>query len=235
MEFPLTLSLHQSLQGPHKIHSNSKTMPVIECNRRNFVRDLVLHIVEAFSLALKKRWRTKVCERCTEFTHVQTFLTITVQWISCFVFFFTQNFEQPPTKKPMVKKVWKKYEKSCDGLPSSPKIKTRWQSLRDPTNIFYPHFLRTLGGGGHFHVTYAQLPMVGTGELRWVASARCQLDQLLSSRSIDFTLSPRLSARLTQCDDHLLRDHVRERCGQGERRQWLHITHSGPVPGWPPR
>ena len=49
-------------------------------------------------------------------------------------------------QKPMVKKIWKKYEKSWDGLPSSPKIKKRTKTLRDPTIITFPHFLRTLGG-----------------------------------------------------------------------------------------
>ena len=47
-------------------------------------------------------------------------------------------------------------------------------------------------------------------------------------------LSPRLSARWTQCDDHPQRDHVRERCGQGERRRLMHLTPSGLAPGWPP-
>ena len=96
-----------------------------------------------------------------------------------------------------------------------PKIKTRWPSLRDPGNIHHPHFLRTLGG--IFHVMCAQLRPVGMtislGSIRRLptrSAAPVSLDRP--------PLSPRLSARWTQCDDYLLRDHVRERCGQGERR-----------------
>ena len=36
--------------------------------------------------------------------------------------FYTQNFEQPPAKNPGNKGM-EKYEKSSDGLPSSPKTK----------------------------------------------------------------------------------------------------------------
>ena len=46
-------------------------------------------------------------------------------------------------------------------------------------------------------------------------------------------LSPRLSACWTQCDDHLLRNHMWKRCGQGERRQLMHLTRSGLAPGSP--
>ena len=47
-------------------------------------------------------------------------------------------------QKRMVKKIWKKYEKSWDGLPSSPKSK-RGQKPFGITIITFPHFLRTLG------------------------------------------------------------------------------------------
>ena len=111
-----------------------------------------------------------------------------------------------------------------------PKIKTRWPSLRDPGNIHHPHFLRTLG---HFHVMCAQLRPVGTTTS--LGSVRRLPTRSAEPVSLDRPpLSPRLSARWTQCDDHLLRDHVRERCGQGERRRLMHLTRSGLAPEWPP-
>ena len=87
--------------------------------------------------------------------------------------------------------------------------------------------------GGHFHAMCAQLRPAGTttslgsvSRLPTRSAAPVSLDRP--------PLSPRVSARWTQCDDHLLRDHVRERCGQGERRRPMHLTRSGLAPGWPP-
>ena len=81
----------------------------------------------------------------------------------------------------MVKKVRKKYEKSCDGLPSSPKSKRGGQAfgiLAISTAPILEDF------GGHFHVMCAQLRPMGT--TTWLAaSADGQLDQLRPSRSID--------------------------------------------------
>ena len=130
----------------------------------------------------------------------------------------------------MVKKVWKKYEKSCDGLPSSPKSKRGGQAFGilaiSTTPIFW-------GLWGHFHVMCAQLRPVGTTTS--LGSVRRLPTRSAAPVSLDRPpLSPRLSARWTQCDDHLLRDHVRERCGQGERRRPMHLTRSGLAPGWPP-
>ena len=115
---------------------------------------------------------------------------------------------------------------SCDGLPSSPKSKRGGQAFGilaiSTTPIFW-------GLWGHFHVMCAQLRQTSLGSVRRLPTRSAV------PVSIDRPpLSPRLSARWTQCDDHLLRDHVRERCGQGERRRLMHLTRSGLAPGWPP-
>ena len=87
--------------------------------------------------------------------------------------------------------------------------------------------------GGHFHVMCAQLRPVGTTTS--LGSVRRLPTRSAVPVSLDRPpLSPRLSARWTQCDDHRLRDHVRERCGQGERRRLMHLTRSSLAPGWPP-
>ena len=91
-----------------------------------------------------------------------------------------------------------------------PKIKTRWPSLRDPGNIHHPHFLRTLGG--IFTSSCAQLRPVGTATSLGSVDVRRLPTRSAAPVSLDRPpLSPRVSARWTQCDDHLLRDHVRER------------------------
>ena len=107
-----------------------------------------------------------------------------------------------------------------------PKIKTRWPSLRDPGNTHHPQFLRTLGG--HFHVMCAQLRPVGTAT--WLGSVR-RVRQ--TANSISCTRLARSTAAVASIErtlnsmrDHRLRDHVRERCGQGERRRLMHLTRS---------
>ena len=70
-------------------------------------------------------------------------ISTTSAWYNGFHFSLRKTLNIPG------KKVWKKYEKSCHGWSALlPKIKTRWQSLRDFTKIHHPHFLRTFGGGG---------------------------------------------------------------------------------------
>ena len=109
----------------------------------------------------------------------------------------------------MVKKGMEKYEKSCDGLPS-PKSKRGCQGfgiLAISTTPFLDDF------GGHFHVMCAQLRPVGTTTS--LGSVRRQPTRSAAPVSLDRPpLSPPLSARLTQCDDHPPLYHVRERCGQ---------------------
>ena len=105
-----------------------------------------------------------------------------------------------------------------------PQIKTRWPSLQDPGNIHHPHVLRILGG--IFHVMCAQIRPVGTTTS--LGSVHRLPTRSAAPVSLDRPpLSPRLSARWT----HLLRDHVRERCGPGERRRLMHLTRSGLAPG----
>ena len=89
--------------------------------------------------------------------------------------------------------------------------------------------------GGHFHVMCAQLRPVGaTTSLGSVRRLPTRSAAPVSLDRPPLSMSPRLSACWTQCDDHPLRDHVRERCGHGERRRLMHLTRSGPAPGWPP-
>ena len=134
-------------------------------------------------------------------------------------------------EKPLVKKVWKKIWKIMWWSALLPKIKTRWPSLQDPGKIHHPHFWRTLGG-----IFTSCLPSYGpVGTTTSLGSVRRLPTRSAAPVSLDRPpLSPRLSARWTQCDDHLLLDHVRERCGQGERRRLMHLTRSGLAPGWPP-
>ena len=89
-----------------------------------------------------------------------------------------------------------------------------------------PPFLEDFGG--HFHVMCAQLRPVGT------TTSLGSVPQTANSISCArLARSTAAVARWTQCDDHLLRDHVRERCGQGGRRRLMHLTRSGLAPGWP--
>ena len=123
----------------------------------------------------------------------------TVQWIS----FFLRKTLNSRLWKTHGKKGMEKYEKSCDDLPSSPKSKRGGQAFGilaiSTTPIFW-------GLWGAFHVMCAQLRPVGTttslGSVRrlptWSA-APVSLDRP--------PLSPRLSARWTQCS---ARPRVRE-------------------------
>ena len=142
-----------------------------------------------------------------------------MQWIS----FFLRKTLNSRLWKTHGKKGMEKYEKSCDGLPSSPKSKRGGQAFGILAISTTPIF-----GGlwGAFHVMCAQLRPVGTTTS--LGSVRRLPTRSAVPVSLDRPpLSPRLSARWTQCDDHPLRDHVRERCGQGERRRLMHLTRSG--------
>ena len=127
----------------------------------------------------------------------------------------------------MVKKVWKKYEKSCDGLPSSPKSKRGGQAFGILAIFTTPIF------GGLWGAFSRHVCPVTAGRNDNFAGQRPQTaNRSAAPVSLDRPpLSPRLSARWTQCDDHPLRDHVRERCGQGERRRLMLEKESilGPI------
>ena len=130
-------------------------------------------------------------------------------WATVDFFFLPKTLNSRLRKTHGKKGIEKMWKKTWDGLPSSPKlIKTRRPSLRDPGNIHHPHFLKTLGG-----IFTSCVPSYGRYErqLRWAASTDCQLDHLHLSRSIDRRY--RLDWAHAELD-HLLRDHVRERCGR---------------------
>ena len=151
-------------------------------------------------------------------------------WYSGFHFFYAKLWTVA-YEKPMVKKVWKKYEKSCDGQPSSPKSKRGGQAFGILAMSTTPTFWGRWGAFSR-HVC-----PVTAGRNGNFAGQRPQItaNSISCAVSLDRPpLSPRLSARWTQFDDHPLRDHVRERCGQGERRRLMHLTRSGLAPGWPP-
>ena len=120
-----------------------------------------------------------------------------------------------------------KYEKSCDGLPSSPKSKRGGQAFGilaiSTTPIFW-------GLWGAFSRHVCPVTAGRNDNFAGQRSADCQLDQLRPSRSID----RRCRLDWAHAELNALRDHVRERCGQGERRRLMHLTRSGLAPGWPP-
>ena len=90
-------------------------------------------------------------------------------------FFFTQNFEQWPTKNPWQKTLGK-YEKSCDCLTSSPRSKRG-----DKAFGILPISTTPIFGGlwGHFHVMCAQLRRVGrTTALDARRQRRCRIRTL---------------------------------------------------------
>ena len=126
-------------------------------------------------------------------------------------------------EKPMVKKVWKKYEKSCGGLPSSPKSKRGGQAfgiLAIPTTpIFWG-----LWGAFSRHVC-----PVTAGRNDNLAGQRPQTTNSISctrlARSTAAVAS--IECTLNSMRDHRLRDHVRESSGLGERRRLMHFTRSG--------
>ena len=131
-------------------------------------------------------------------------------------------------EKPMVKKVWKNMKNHvmvCPPPQNQNEVAKPLGSWQYPPPPFSEDF------GGHFHIMCAQLRPVGTttslGSVRRLPTRSAAPVSLHRP-----PLSP--SARWTQCDDHPLRDHVRERCGQGERRRLMHLTRSGLAPGWPP-
>ena len=130
----------------------------------------------------------------------------------------------------MVRKVWKKYEKSCDGLPSSPKSKRSGQAfgiLAIPTNpIFW-------GLWGAFSRHVCPVTVSRNDNL---AGQRPQ-----TANSISCTRLARSTAAVASIErtlnsmrDHRLRDHVRESCGQGGRQRLMHLKRSGLYSGWPP-
>ena len=125
-------------------------------------------------------------------------------------------------KKPMEKrygKIWKIMWWSA----LLPKIKTRWPSLRDPGNTHHPHFLRTLGGISR-HVC-----PVTAGRNDNLARQRPQTaNSIICSRLARSTATvASIERTLNSMRDHRLRDHVRESCGQGERRRLMYLTRSG--------
>ena len=105
-----------------------------------------------------------------------------------------------------------------------PKIKTRWPSLLDPGNTHHPHFLRTLGAFSR-HVC----PVTASRNDNLAG----QRPHILTANSISSTRLARSTAAVAKSErtlnlmqDHRLRDHVRESCGQGEGRRLRHIKRS---------
>ena len=142
-----------------------------------------------------------------------------IQWIS----FFLRKTLNSRLRKTHGKKGMEKYEKSCDGLPSSPKSKRGGQAfgiLAIPTTPI------SWGLWGAFsrHVC-----PVTAGRNDNLAGQRP-----LTANSISYTRLARSPAAVASIErtlnsmrDHRLRDHVRESCGQGERRRPMHLTRSG--------
>ena len=143
-----------------------------------------------------------------------------------FIFFYRKLWTVA-CEKPMVKKVWKNMKNHvmvCPPPQNQNEVAKPSGSWQYPPPPLFEDF------GGHFHVMCAQLRPVGTATS--LGGVRRLPTRSAAPVSLDRPpLSPRLSARWTQCDDHLLRDHVRERCGQGERRRLMHLTRSGLAPG----
>ena len=159
--------------------------------------------------------KIKTHTKCKKKTKKKQCLNM-LRWIS----FFYAKLWAVTNEKPMVKKVWKKYEKSCGGLPSSPKSKR--------------------GGQAFGILAIPTTPIVGG---LWGAFSRhvCPVtasrnDNLTGQRpqtanSISCTRLARSTAAVASIErtlnlmrDHRLRDHVQESCGQGERRRLMHLT-----------
>ena len=111
-------------------------------------------------------------------------------WYSGYHFFYAKLWTVA-YEKLMVEKVRKKYEISCDGLPSSQnenEVAKPSRSWQHPPPPFLEDF------GGHFHVMCAQLRPVGM--TTWLGSVRRLPTRSAAPVSLDRPpLSPRLSAR----------------------------------------
>ena len=102
------------------------------------------------------------------------------------------------------------------------KIKTRWQSLRNPTNIYYPTFWGLWGA-----FSRQVCPVTDVGELLWVASGSISCSRLAwsTSRCHRDTLNS-IIFRVTTCERGAVKASDDIWCTSHAR--------SGPVPGWPP-